>query len=108
MYRKILGKVGLKRLPPVLVPFAAPFVIIVVIFVILCGLFEWLLGFWRCTQCHRTYWITHDRKATKETEEDFWRDYVCDPCQTMNFLTGKDEITKESLEEQIKRIRCPY
>lgn len=91
MYYKILNKIGLKRMPPILVPIGIPFIIVALIGVLLFMLFYWLLGFWSCHKCNRTYWVIHDRKATNKTSDEFWKEHVCDACQTMDALTGEEE-----------------
>ncbi|MBE7117314.1 hypothetical protein FT641_27065 [Bacillus paranthracis] len=46
----------MKRLPPILYPFYLAYAIIIQV----GFLIGWLLGFWRCHSCKKTYWVTED------------------------------------------------
>ncbi|MDF2534113.1 MAG: hypothetical protein K0R18_270 [Bacillales bacterium] len=91
MYKKILNTIGIKRMPPLLVPFGIPFIVVAVLGILIFMFVRWLVGFWQCKQCEKFYWITHDRKASKDTEDQFWQEHLCDACVTMNELTKSQE-----------------
>lgn len=56
----------MKRLPPILVPFWA--VIYAIDFSV-----KWLLGFWECRNCHKTYWVKDDRYKVGVVKEKLFR-----------------------------------
>lgn len=91
MYHSILNKLGLKRLPPLLIPIGIPFIVLAVLGIMVYLIFYWLFGFWQCSECGKHHWIIHDRKATKDTKNDMFKEWLCDSCQTMNALTKEDK-----------------
>lgn len=98
LYRKALAKVGLKRLPIILIPVALPiFLLIFVIWIIicLCLLFtigvSMVLGFWQCSFCKKIYWSNTDRTRKRYLEDNsVFKAWECEHCKLADTLAKKD------------------
>lgn len=78
---------GIKRIPPICYPLVAPFIAIFFVFLGIYGSIRWLLGFWTCDFCKRSYSI-RDEKHEIHMQED-WTQHKCDACITYEKLSGE-------------------
>ncbi|MGG3644642.1 hypothetical protein [Bacillus wiedmannii] len=69
-----------KRLPPILYPLYIPYGLALLLYYFV----TWLLGFWRCHNCNKTFWLTDGRYERLVCGE--WKD-TCEGCYTK--LTSK-------------------
>lgn len=98
VYRKMLSKIGLKRIPIILMPIALPFFLVIISFVIVLFVGIWItmyiliaLGFWQCNYCKKIHWANTDRKRMRNLEEyKIQRVWKCEHCQLLEELTEKD------------------
>lgn len=98
VYRKMLSKIGLKRIPIILMPFALPFFILIFVIGILSFLVgiivigsSMILGFWQCIYCKRIYWASTDRTRKRHLEDNtLFKAWECEHCHVGKVLSEKN------------------
>ncbi|MNB84588.1 hypothetical protein D3C75_314670 [compost metagenome] len=83
-------KTGFKRLPPICYPFVFPFYLIFSFISALHVAIRWLLGFWICDYCGRSYGIKDDKYKIHISDYAEDENYnKCLACLTIEKLTDK-------------------
>lgn len=93
-YRNYLNKIGLKRLPPLALILVIPIYLIMTVLYIPAKICMWLLGFWKCHECKKTYWSNTARRAFHDgmDEYDPGEPKICEHCIIMNQITDNEEV----------------